>query len=91
MDAAVFGTLVHDRIDRYLLKPSALPDESFHRAISSLLSDWASERHASGLPDRFEKLPRVHSAAGRGCGGSVGLVRPGEADGEHVAWRTGWG
>lgn len=90
MDVAVFGSLGHDRIDRYLLKPSALPDESFHRAISSLLSDWASGRHAPGSPERFEKLPRVRSAAGRGRGGSVGLVGPREADGEYAAWRTGW-
>jgi len=90
MGEAAFGPLGHDRIDRYLLKPSASPDESFHRAISSLLSDWASERHASGSPERYGKLPRVRSAAGRGRGGLAGLVGPREADGDYVAWRTGW-
>ena len=37
----IFDAIAHGRIDHYLLRPSAPPDELFHSAISSLLLEWA--------------------------------------------------
>jgi thioredoxin reductase (NADPH) len=44
---AIFDAIAHGRIDHYLLRPSASPDELFHQAISSLLLEWAEARRAS--------------------------------------------
>jgi thioredoxin reductase (NADPH) len=44
---AIFDSIAHGRIDHYLLRPSASPDELFHQGISSLLLDWAEARRAS--------------------------------------------
>jgi thioredoxin reductase (NADPH) len=44
---AIFDSIAHGRIDHYLLRPSASPDELFHQAISSLLLEWAEARRAS--------------------------------------------
>jgi thioredoxin reductase (NADPH) len=41
---AIFDSIAHGRIDHYVLRPSASPDELFHEAISSLLLDWAEVR-----------------------------------------------
>jgi thioredoxin reductase (NADPH) len=44
---AIFDSIAHGRIDHYVLRPSASPDELFHQGISSLLLDWAEARRAS--------------------------------------------
>ena len=44
---AIFDSIAHGRIDHYLLRPSASPDELFHQAISGLLLEWAEARRAS--------------------------------------------
>jgi thioredoxin reductase (NADPH) len=44
---AIFDSIAHGRIDHYVLRPSASPDELFHQAISSLLLEWAEARRAS--------------------------------------------
>jgi thioredoxin reductase (NADPH) len=44
---AIFDSIAHGRIDHYLLRPAASPDELFHQAISSLLLEWAEARRAS--------------------------------------------
>jgi thioredoxin reductase (NADPH) len=44
---AIFDSIAHGRIDHYVLRPSAAPDEQFHQAISSLLLEWAEARRAS--------------------------------------------
>ena len=44
---AIFDSIAHGRIDHYLLRPSASPDELFHQAISSLLLEWAEARRNS--------------------------------------------
>jgi len=44
---AIFDAIVHGRIDHYVLRPSASPDELFHQAISSLLLEWAEAWRAS--------------------------------------------
>jgi thioredoxin reductase (NADPH) len=44
---AIFDSIAHGRIDHYVLRPSASPDELFHQAISSLLLEWAEGRRAS--------------------------------------------
>ena len=44
---AIFDSMAHGRIDHYVLRPSASPDELFHQAISSLLLDWAEARRGS--------------------------------------------
>jgi thioredoxin reductase (NADPH) len=44
---AIFDSIAHGRIDHFVLRPSAPPDEAFHQAISSLLLEWAeSHRRA---------------------------------------------
>jgi thioredoxin reductase (NADPH) len=44
---AIFDAIAHGRIDHYLLRPAASPDELFHQAISSLLLEWAEAWRAS--------------------------------------------
>ncbi|QUH05386.1 FAD-dependent oxidoreductase [Saccharopolyspora erythraea] len=44
---AIFDSIARGRIDHYVLRPSASPDELFHQAISSLLLEWAEARRAS--------------------------------------------
>jgi thioredoxin reductase (NADPH) len=44
---AIFDSIAHGRIDHYVIRPSASPDELFHQAISSLLLEWAEARRAS--------------------------------------------
>jgi thioredoxin reductase (NADPH) len=43
---AIFDSIAHGRIDHYVLRPSAPPDELFHSAISGLLLEWAEARRA---------------------------------------------
>jgi thioredoxin reductase (NADPH) len=40
----IFDSIAHGRIDHYVLRPGASPDELFHQAISGLLLEW-SEAH----------------------------------------------
>jgi thioredoxin reductase (NADPH) len=42
----IFDSIAHGRIDHYVLRPSAPPDELFHSTISGLLLDWAEARRA---------------------------------------------
>jgi thioredoxin reductase (NADPH) len=44
---AIFDAIAHGRIDHYVLRPSASPDELFHQGISSLLLEWAEARRTS--------------------------------------------
>jgi thioredoxin reductase (NADPH) len=44
---AIFDSMAHGRVDHYVLRPSASPDELFHLAISSLLLEWAEARRTS--------------------------------------------
>jgi thioredoxin reductase (NADPH) len=44
---AIFDSIAHGRIDHYVLRPAASPDEVFHQAISSMLLDAADARGAS--------------------------------------------
>jgi thioredoxin reductase (NADPH) len=44
---AIFDSIAHGRIDHYVIRPSASPDELFHQAISSLLLEWAEARRTS--------------------------------------------
>lgn len=44
---AIFDSIAHGRIDHYVVRPSASPDELFHQAISSLLLEWAEARRSS--------------------------------------------
>ncbi|HYJ68419.1 MAG TPA: FAD-dependent oxidoreductase [Nocardioidaceae bacterium] len=43
---AIFDSIAHGRIDHYVLRPGASPDEMFHQAISSLLLEWSEAQHA---------------------------------------------
>ena len=43
----IFDSIAHGRIDHYVIRPSASPDELFHQAISSLLLEWAEARRTS--------------------------------------------
>ena len=44
---AVFQGIAHGRIDHYVIRPSAHPDELFHQAISSFLLEWAEALRTS--------------------------------------------
>ena len=44
---AIFDSMSHGRIDHYILRPAASPDELFHQAISSLLLEWAEAQRTS--------------------------------------------
>lgn len=44
---AIFDAITRGRIDHYVVRPSASPDELFHQVISSMLLEWAEARHAS--------------------------------------------
>jgi thioredoxin reductase (NADPH) len=44
---AIFDSIAHGRIDHYVLRPAASPDELFHQAISSMLLEAAEARGAS--------------------------------------------
>jgi thioredoxin reductase (NADPH) len=44
---AIFDSIARGRIDHYVLRPSASPDELFHHAISGLLLEWAEAQRAS--------------------------------------------
>jgi thioredoxin reductase (NADPH) len=44
---AIFDSIAHGRIDHYVVRPSASPDELFHQVISSLLLEWAEAQHTS--------------------------------------------
>jgi thioredoxin reductase (NADPH) len=43
---AIFDAIAHGRIDHYVIRPSAAPDEVFHQAISGLLLEWAEALRA---------------------------------------------
>jgi thioredoxin reductase (NADPH) len=44
---AIFDSIAKGRIDHYVLRPSAPPDELFHHAISGMLLDWAEAQRTS--------------------------------------------
>ena len=44
---AIFDAIASGRIDHYVLRPAAPPDEFFHREISGLLLEWADGQRAS--------------------------------------------
>lgn len=41
---AIFEDIARGRLDHFVLRPAAEPDELFHQAISSLLLEWAEAR-----------------------------------------------
>jgi thioredoxin reductase (NADPH) len=43
---AIFDSIAHGRIDHFVVRPGASPDELFQHAISSLLLEWAEARRA---------------------------------------------
>jgi thioredoxin reductase (NADPH) len=45
--AAILDAMALGRIDYYVLKPAARPDEVFHQAVSSFLLDWTRARRIS--------------------------------------------
>jgi thioredoxin reductase (NADPH) len=44
---AIFDSIARGRIDHYVVRPSASPDELFHQTISSMLLEWAEAQHTS--------------------------------------------
>ncbi len=44
---AIFDSIAKGRIDHYVLRPLAPPDELFHHAISGMLLDWADAQRTS--------------------------------------------
>jgi thioredoxin reductase (NADPH) len=49
---AIFDAIAHGRIDHYVLRPGAPPDEMFHQAISGLLLEWAEAHRTFPHPVR---------------------------------------
>jgi hypothetical protein len=49
---AIFDSIAHGRIDHYVLRPSAPPDELFHQTISSLLLEWAETQRRAPYTTR---------------------------------------
>ena len=45
--AAVFDSIARGDVDRFLLHPSAPPDELFHQAVSGFLLEWAEARRTA--------------------------------------------
>lgn len=41
---AIFDSIARGRVDHYLVRPEASPDEMFHQGVSGLLLDWAEAR-----------------------------------------------
>lgn len=41
---AIFDSMALGRIDYYVLRPAASPDELFHQAVSSFLLEWTKDR-----------------------------------------------
>ena len=71
---AIFAAIAHGRIDHYVLRPSAPPDELFHQAISNLLLEWAEARRE--LPVHGPRRRRVLvRAAPTSCGRFSGAAR----------------
>ncbi len=44
---AIHEAIEHGRIDHYVVRPMAPPDELFHQAISTFLLEWAEERRTA--------------------------------------------
>ena len=44
---AIFDSVAQGRIDHYVLRPAAPPDELFHSTISSMLLEWAEAQRES--------------------------------------------
>jgi thioredoxin reductase (NADPH) len=44
---AILEAIEHGRIDHYVVRPSAPPDEQFHQAVSTFLLEWAEERRTA--------------------------------------------
>jgi thioredoxin reductase (NADPH) len=44
---AIFDSMAFGRIDYYVLKPAASPDEVFHQAVSSFLLEWTRARRTA--------------------------------------------
>ena len=44
---AIFEAIAHGRIDHYVVRPSAEPDELFHQVISSLLLEWSEAQRTA--------------------------------------------
>ncbi|MDQ4138836.1 MAG: hypothetical protein M3116_08355, partial [Actinomycetota bacterium] len=60
--AAVLNLMARGEIDYYVVRPGAVPDESFHRSMSEFLLDWqraaGSKRVATVVGS--DALPRTH-------------------------------
>jgi thioredoxin reductase (NADPH) len=44
---AILEAIEHGRIDHYVVRPAAPPDELFHQTISTFLLEWAEERRTA--------------------------------------------
>ena len=45
--AAILDAIEHGRIDHYVVRPAAPPDEQFHQAVSTFLLEWAEDRRTA--------------------------------------------
>jgi thioredoxin reductase (NADPH) len=60
---AIFEAISRGRMDHYVVRPSAPPDEQFHLAISSFLLTWADAQHSA--PNTIAVVGETWSARSR--------------------------
>ena len=45
--AAILDAIEYGRIDHYVVRPAAPPDEQFHQAVSTFLLEWTEDRRTA--------------------------------------------
>jgi thioredoxin reductase (NADPH) len=93
--AAVLNLMARGEIDYYVVRPGAVPDESFHRSMSEFLLDWqraaGSKRVATVVGS--DALPRTHQLRGILSRGGVphGYASPDSEEGARILAAAGVG
>ena len=54
---AILDSMALGRIDYYVLRPAASPDELFHQSITSFLLDWTRARLTAPTPPAWSPRP----------------------------------
>jgi thioredoxin reductase (NADPH) len=91
--AAVLNLMARGEIDYYVVRPGAVPDESFHRSMSEFLLDWqraaGSKRVATVVGT--DALPRTHQLRAILARGGVphGSATPDSEEGASILAAAG--
>jgi thioredoxin reductase (NADPH) len=90
---AVLNLMARGEIDYYVVRPGAIPDESFHRSMSEFLLDWqraaGSKRVATVVGS--DALPRTHQLRAILARGGVphGFAAPDSDEGAEILAAAG--